>query len=218
MKKSIVIFWLFFSLTASGQPPIDHCESGIRTARERLAKGQIYFPRHIFDSGETLRKILEQDYGILDRLYSEYCVSFGQEEKCHDSLMMKAIADKWGDDFLVKQRELANRLVREGKGYKTPSSVENEKAIDQLMRKGYKDNGIVLKRFEIDLVISSKGKILKHEIHSLSEGKVTPKEIEIINNAIAKYSDNWTPGELKGIPQQMDTYIQIGKWVTLPPE
>lgn len=161
---------------------------------------------------------MEQDYGIMDRLYSEYCVSFEQEERCHDSLMMKAIADKWGDDFLIKQRQLANKLIKEGKGYKTPTSTDNEKAIDQLMRKGYVENGIRLKRFRIDLVISSEGKILKHEIHSLSEGEVTPKEIEIINDAIAKYSDNWPPGELKGTPMEMDTYIQIGKWVTVPPQ
>lgn len=132
--------------------------------------------------------------------------------------MVKVIADKWGDDFLIKQRQLANKLIREGKGYKTPSSIDNEKAIDQLMRKGYADNGIRLKRFRIDLVISADGKILKQEIQSLSEGEVTPKEVEIINDAIGKYSDNWTPGELKGVPKEMGTVIQIGKWVTVPPK
>jgi hypothetical protein len=216
MKTILVIIFSLFTLTLFGQSDKELCEIGVRQAQKRLGNGQIFFPRYIFKSSITLRKILEMDYGIIDDFYSEYDFSVERVDNCFDSVMLKTINDKWGADFLVRQRQLADKLIAEGKGYKIPSSNDNEKSIDQLMRKGYIDNGIRLKRFRIDLVISSDGKIVKHEIQSLSEGEVTAKEIEIINDAIAKYSNNWTPGELKGIPMEMDTYIQIGKWVTGP--
>ncbi len=216
MKTILVTIISLYSLTLLGQSSKELCKSGVREAQNRLAKGQIFFPRYIFDSSITLRKILEMDYGIIDGFYRKYDFGFQAEDDCFDSVMLKAISDKWGTDFLVRQRQLTDKFVVEGKGYKTPESNGNEKAIDQLMRKGYANNGIRLKRFRIDLVISSEGKIIKHEIHSLSEGEVTPKELTIINDAIVKYSDNWVSGELRGIPLEMDTYIQIGKWVTGP--
>jgi hypothetical protein len=216
MKTILITIFSFFSLTLLGQSNKELCESGVRQAQKRLANGEIYFPRDIFDSSITLRKILEMDYGIIDGSYSKVDFGFQAEDECFDSVMLKAISDKWGADFLAKQKQLADKWVAEGKGYKTPLSVDKEKVIDQMMRKGYTDNGIRLKRFRIDLVISSDGKIVKQEIHSLSEGEVTAKEISIINDAIAKYSDNWAPGELRGIPMEMGTYIQIGKWVTGP--
>gem|GEM_PF-3104058 len=192
------------------------CESGVKKAQARLAKGQIYFPRYIFNSSVTLRKMLEIDYGIIDDFMDEYDFGIQQEYDCYDSLMLKAINDKWGADFLEKQRQLADKLEREGKGFATPSNPAAEKGIHQLVLQGYKDNGIRYKRFRIDLVISTTGKIVKQEIHALSEGEVTDKEIEIINTAISKYSGNWTPGGIKGQPIEMDTSIQVGKYVTGP--
>ena len=199
-----------------GQSNTDLCESGKRTARERLVKGQIYFPRYIFDSSVTLRKMLEMDYGIIDDFYNEFDIEFEAELNCHDSIMLKAIGDRWGTDFLNKQRQLADKLDKEGRGYTTPSGQENVKGIDELMRKGYAHNGIRLKRFTINLVISTSGKIVSHDIHSNSDGEVTQKEIEIITDALSKYSNNWIPGGINGRPLEMDVSIQIGKYVTSP--
>jgi hypothetical protein len=216
MRMSIVTILLFVSLAVSGQKLKAFCESGRRTAQERLARGQIYFPRYIVDSSITLRKMLEIDFGIVDALYSEYCVEVETELNCHDSVMLKAISDKWGADFLSKQQQLANRLIKEGKGYITPSSHENVQGIDEMMRKGYADNGIRLKRFTINLIISTSGKIVSHDIHANSAREVTQKEIVIITDALSKYSDNWVPGGINGRPIEMDVSIQIGKDVTMP--
>ncbi len=220
MRTILAIVLSLFSLTLCGQwdkeMEKERCENGVKEAKKKLAYGQIFFPRYTFHSSVTLRKMLEMDYGIIDDFYSKYDFSFGRTDDCFDSVMLKAISDKWGVDFLEKQRQLADKLEKEGKGYVTPSNPTAEKGIHQLMLQGYRDNGIRYKRFRIDLVISTTGKIAKHDIHSLSEGEVTAKEIEIINDAISKYSDNWTPGGIKGKPIQMDAWMEIGKYVTGP--
>jgi hypothetical protein len=216
MRRIVFILLSLSSLTLLGQSKMEVCEWGKREAQNKLEKGQIYFPRYIFHSSVTLRKMLEMDYGIIDESYSDSDILYQPQDDCFDSVMIKAISDKWGADFLNKQRQLADKLEKEGKGYVTPSNPTAEKGIDQLMRQGYKDNGIRYKRFRITVVISTTGKIVKHEIHALSEGEVTAKEIEIIDEAISKYSDNWTPGGIKGNPLEMGAWFDIGKYVTGP--
>src|SRR5258706_13285067 len=100
MRAILTIIFSFSLLTLWGQSDKELCESGIKTAQKRLANRQIYFPRYIVHSSVTLRKILEIDYGIIDDFYDQYDFGFQQEYNCHDSLMLKAISNKWGADFL----------------------------------------------------------------------------------------------------------------------
>jgi hypothetical protein len=212
--RLLIIILLTSTINLWGQSKDELCKSGTRTAKEKLAEGHIYFPRYIFDSSITLRKILEMDFGIIDGIYSELCIELEEELKCHDQLMRKAIEEKWGRHFLKRQRHIADKLLKQNKGFKEAFNREAKKGIEKEITKDYVRTDYKRRSYDLVLTISTTGQVTNYKIFYASlfgVGQEVDDEIELrlIRDALKNYMNNWTPGEIKGKPIEMITILNI---------
>jgi hypothetical protein len=106
MKLLILVLFILGPSSIGFGQLISPCDLGQNAAVLIISSGTVYFPRLTVKSSFTLRKMLEIEYGIMDKIYDNGTdISFGGEAECFFKVMKAEIEKRRGKDFYENKDE-----------------------------------------------------------------------------------------------------------------
>jgi len=212
-KILLMVFMLSLSETLVGQS--DGCEMGRIIAEGKISRGMIYFPRLTVESTQTLRKMLEIDYGIMDELYDDRNdIALDGELECFYKVMKKEIEKRWGRSFLRKQRQIANSIDHKGIGYVAPKENGISDSIVAIIKKHAFE--MKLSAYLVLIKISPEKEVLDllllHGVPVATELPKADPDYQILKKVIQEVDKVFEPGYMRGkkIPSTLMFWIELG--------
>lgn len=193
---------------------INGCEIGREEAVKIIANRQLYFPMSI-KSSLTLRKLLETEYGILDKNYSNgTCFRVEGDEECFYEAMRTEIEKKWGKGFLSKQQRLADELDKEGRGYVEPRENGMQDLLNRYINT-YAPGRAAPVGYSVILKISPDKRMIDLEVLGGGLFAAEPilrnsRDYAFLKGALSSIQINCEPARLRGNP--MESLIYLHAW------
>jgi len=180
------------------------CEEHIQLARSNVEADSLFVPHSLLFFSETHKKMLLIDYDLKERKNIGGDV-VRSETACFDLIMEAAIKKKWGDDFFIKTKIIADSLEKSGLGFKGPSFNGNESE-DLFIKNNFAKIDIfknhALVGIVIDFLINSDGSVSDLRLYIDTTGsnsfnkiddRILERQIETIFNKM-----KWNPAKFKG--------------------
>jgi hypothetical protein len=216
MRRASALVFLIVGLstTGFGQSLDEPCKTARNAAERKLSSGTIYFPRLIVESSLTLRKMLQLEYGIIDKIYDNGSdVEIGGEAECFYEVMRTEIDNKWGKDFLNKQRRVANSLDKKGIGYVEPKENGIADTLSFYLKREHVLD-LVNTNYLVRIKISGNKSIVDVGVFfGLPYAEEISRDLSdylIINESIHRIGKIYEPGQLRGKPVESTLEFWIG--------
>lgn len=197
--------------TTSNVSTINGCEIGKEEALKIISSGKIYFPM-LVESSLTLRKLLEIEYGILDKGYSRgTCLRSEGEDECFSEAMLIEIEKKRGKIFLSLQQAVADELDKEGQGYVEPRENGVQDLLDRYI-KTHAGGREVQVGYSIILKISPDKRMIDFEVLGGELFAKAPilrnsSDYVFLKEAFSNIQINCEPARLRGKPVESLIYL-----------
>lgn len=183
------------------------CEELRSLAMSKLKKDSLYIPSLNYQFSRTALKILEYEYGLIERDFINGDV-IPSELICFDEVMTNVVQHKYGRHFFDSILVSSDSLEKAGTGY-IESALINYSSLEQCFRENFRYKDSLVKNDNLMLVISfditQSGRLDNPIFYQgyLSSGEVIEISDEKYKNEIARVlniSGPWMPAKLKNTP------------------
>ncbi len=183
------------------------CEEFRLLAVNKLKKDSLYIPSLNYQFSRTAFKILENEYGLIERDFINGDV-IPSEVICFDEVMTNVVQHKYGRHFFDSILVSSDSLEKAGTGY-IESALINYSSLEQCFRENFRYKDSLVKNDNLMLVISfditQSGRLDNPIFYQgyLSSGEVIEIRDEKYKNEIARVlniSGPWMPAKLKNTP------------------